>query len=92
MRVTWPHHELVGSDLEVHGWQHIDGAIHLRVTLPDESVGCLPATWTDAFEQRTCEARALTLTPEAVRALRTVLEPLAARRRRRGRPPGKKKK
>jgi hypothetical protein len=29
VRVTWPHHELAGSELELHGWQHVDAEIHL---------------------------------------------------------------
>ena len=85
MRITWPHHELAGAELEVHGWQHIGDEIHLRVTLADGSVGCLPAAWTSLFEIPAVESSALVLNPGSVRTLRAVLEPLGARRRRRGR-------
>ncbi len=89
MRITWPHHELAGAELEVHGWQHIGDEIHLRVTLADGSVGCLPATWTSLFDTPAVGSSALLLNPGSVRALRAVLQPLAARQRRRGREKGK---
>lgn len=69
-------------DLEVRGWQHIQGELRLRVTLADGSVGCLPASWTGLFEEARNENPAV-LSPAAVRALRMVLEPLAARTRNR---------
>jgi len=84
VRITWPHHELAGAELEVHGWQHIGDEIHLRVTLADGSVGCLPAAWTSLFEIPAVGSSALLLNPGSVRALRAVLQPLGARRRRRG--------
>jgi hypothetical protein len=81
VRITWPHHELAGAELEVHGWLHIGDEIHLRVTLLDGSVACLPAAWTNLFEVPEAEAPPLLLSPASVRALRAVLEPLASRRR-----------
>ena len=88
MRVTWPHHELAGAELEVHGWQHIGDEIHLRVTLADGSVGCLPAAWTSLFDTPAVGSSAL-LNPGSARALRAVLQPLVARQRRRAREKGK---
>ena len=37
----------VRAELVVHGWVHIDGEMHLRLTLTVGTIGCLPA---DAFE------------------------------------------
>jgi hypothetical protein len=85
VHVTYPHHELAGADLEVHGWQHIDGEIHLRVTLTDDSIGCLPISWTSLLDDFGVEAPALLLSPASVRALRKVLMPLFDRKRRPGR-------
>jgi hypothetical protein len=50
VRIVWPHHQLCGTELVVHSWQRIDGEVHLRLTLNDGSIGCLPAAWTDLFE------------------------------------------
>jgi hypothetical protein len=80
VRVIWPHHCLYGAKLLVHGWQRIDGEIHLRVTLADGSVGCLPAAWTDLFGETVLDPpprQAVSL--KAIRALRLVIENLAAR-------------
>ncbi len=85
VRVTYPHHELAGADLKVHGWQHIDGEIHLRVTLTDDSIGCLPISWTSLLDHLGLEAHALLLSPASVRTLRKVLTPLVGRKRRPGR-------
>jgi hypothetical protein len=87
VRVTYPHHELAGADLELHGWQHIDGEIHLRVTLTDHSIGCLPISWTSLLDDLGLEAPALLLSPASVRALRKMLAPLVGRQRRPGRRP-----
>ncbi len=80
VRIIWPHHGLYGTKLLVHGWQRIDGEIHLRVTLADGSVGCLPAAWTDLFAETVQEpAPRQAVSLKAIRALRLVIENLAAR-------------
>jgi hypothetical protein len=76
--VTWPHHELFGRELPLHGWRHIEDEIHLKVTLADGSVGCLPASWTNLFG-RSVPISALKLYAASIRDLREVLDPLAAR-------------
>jgi hypothetical protein len=85
VRITWPHHRLVGAELAVHGWRHVGGEVHLRVRLLDGTMGCLPLRWTDLAPVTTSEGTVLTV--EAVRALRRQLEALAARGRRARRPP-----
>ena len=80
--VTWRHHELFGATLKVHGWQHMEGQLHLRVTLCDGSRGLLPAAWTDLLDNQLDGDSELLFGAAAVRALRAVLEPLQGRRKR----------
>ena len=76
--MTWAHHTLCGSELPVHGWRHVNGEIHLRVTLVDGSVGCLPVSWTDLLQETTeATAGGQRLTLASVRALRSLVETLA---------------
>ncbi|MBK6318716.1 MAG: hypothetical protein IPF51_08045 [Dehalococcoidia bacterium] len=42
MRVTWTDHVLYGAELPVDGWHHVDGRIHLVVSLPDGSRSYFP--------------------------------------------------
>jgi hypothetical protein len=77
VRITWPHHQLVGAELAVHGWRHVGAEVHLQVMLLDGTRGCLPLAWTELAPATTSEGAVLTV--EAVRALRGQLEALAAR-------------
>ena len=81
VRITWPHHRLFGTDVVVHGWLHVGGEIHLRTTLTDGSIGCLPVGWTNVLDANSASAdpRPL-LNPESVRALQQLVEALAGRR------------
>jgi hypothetical protein len=77
VRVTWPHHRLVGAELPVHGWRHVDGEVCLRVTLLDGTIGCLPLAWTELVPATAGEG--VVVTVKAVRTLRRQLETLAAK-------------
>jgi hypothetical protein len=77
VRITWPHHQLVGAELAVHGWRHVGAEVHLQVMLLDGTAGCLPLAWTELAPAAT--AGGVVLTVEAVRALRGQLEALANR-------------
>jgi len=80
VRIVWPHHQLCGTELVAHGWQRIDGEIHLRLTLNDGSFGYLPAAWTDLFEtaaEGQPAQHAISLT--GFRSLRALVQALSAR-------------
>jgi hypothetical protein len=77
VRITWPHHRLVGAELAVHGWRQVGGEVHLPVMLLDGTTGCLPLAWTELAPA--VPGRGVVLTVEAVRALRGQLEALANR-------------
>jgi hypothetical protein len=80
VRIVWPHHQLCGTELVVHSWQRIDGEIHLRLTLNDGSIGCLPAAWTDLFEtaaEGQPAQHAISLA--GLRSVRALLQALSAR-------------
>ena len=79
IRIIWPHHRLCGTELVVHGWVHIDGEIHLRLTLTDGSVGCLPAAWTDLFTAAPDLEPQQSVTLAGIRSLRRLVEALSAR-------------
>ncbi len=79
VRISWPHHQLCGAELVVHSWQRIDGDIHLRLTLADGSVGCLPAAWTDLFEPAPEGQPQHAISLAAVRSLRALVQALSAR-------------
>jgi hypothetical protein len=85
IRVEWPHHQLFGVELEVHGWRCIDGEVHLRVRLADGSIGCLPATWTNVLGDGQAAAPAAFVNLDALRNLRQLIDALSRRRTRRGR-------
>jgi len=74
--VTWPHHALYGTDLAVHGWQHLYGEIHLLVTMLDGSKGCLPVAWTDLLPRSAGREEGQTFSVSGVRALRLQLDAL----------------
>lgn len=76
-------HRLYGTELAVHGWHHIQGEIHLLVTLPDGSRGYFPVAGTALFGDDIEEdlPAALTLTADAVRQLRMHVQALQKRRR-----------
>ena len=78
--ILWPHHQLCGTELVVHGWQRINGEIHLRLTLNDGSIGCLPAAWTDLFET-VAEGRSQSqiISLAGLRSLRALVQALSAR-------------
>jgi hypothetical protein len=80
VRIVWPHHQLCGTELVVHSWQRIDGEIHLRLTLNDGSIGCLPAAWTDLFEAA-AEGRPQphTISLAGFRSLHALVQALSAR-------------
>lgn len=80
VRIVWPHHQLCGTELVVHSWQRIDGQIHLRLTLKDGSIGCLPAAWTDLFETAAeCQPPQHTISLAGLRSLRALVLALSAR-------------
>ena len=92
VRITWVDHRLYGTELPVHGWHHIQGEIHLLLTLPDGSRGYFPAAGTALFSAQERERPALLLTGDGARQLRILVEALRARTRRRRRsvgPPSK---
>jgi len=80
IRIVWPHHRLSGAELEVHGWLRIDGEVHLRLRLPDGSIGCLPMSWTSLSAEAPALAKAAFLSLESLRALRQLTELLLDRR------------
>jgi hypothetical protein len=80
IRVEWPHHQLFGAELEVHGWRCIDGEVHLRVRLADGSIGCLPAAWTSLLVDGQAAAPSAFLSLTALRNLRQLVEALSRRR------------
>jgi hypothetical protein len=86
VRIVWPHHALCGTDIVVHGWLHINGEIHLRVTLADGSFGCLPITWTTLLAPVDArpEPHPL-LNAENLRDLHALVQDLARRRKTRAR-------
>jgi hypothetical protein len=86
VRITWVDHRLYGTELPVHGWHHIQGEIHLLLTLPDGSRGYFPAVGTALFSAEEGDLAALVLTGDAVRQLRQLVEAVGARTRRRRRP------
>jgi hypothetical protein len=92
VRVTWADHQLHGTELPVHGWHHIQGEVHLLVTLPDGSRGYLPATATALFDAHEADRPAIVLTPDALRQLRQLVEACRARSGRRQRSAGRKSK
>lgn len=64
----------------MHGWRRIDGEIHLRLTLTDGSIGCLPAAWTDLFEATAQEQQPPhRVNLHSIRAVRLLVEALSAR-------------
>jgi hypothetical protein len=69
---------------------HVDGEIHLRVTLVDGTRSVLPATWTSLFAERPTSPVGLPWNPSAIRELRAMLDPMRSRLRRRGRRRGTK--
>ncbi len=80
VRIVWPHHQLCGTELVVHSWQRIDGEVHLRLTLNDGSIGCLPAAWTDLFEtaaEGQLAQHAISLA--GLRSVRALVQALSAR-------------
>ena len=80
VRIVWPHHQLCGTELVVHSWQHIDGEIHLRLTLSDGSIGCLPAAWTNLFETATDgQPQQHTISLGGLRSLRALVDALSTR-------------
>jgi hypothetical protein len=83
VRINWADHRLYGTELPVHGWHHVQGEIHLLVTLPDGSRGYLPAAATALWPAPQNEGIALTLTVDGVRQLRRLVDALRARGRRR---------
>jgi len=85
IRVEWPHHQLFGAELEVHGWRCIDGEIQLRVRLADGSIGCLPATWTNVLGGGQATASAPFVNLDALRTLRQLIDALSRRRPKRSR-------
>jgi hypothetical protein len=85
VRITWVDHRLYGSELPVHGWHHVQGEIHLLLTLPDGSRGYFPAAGTALFDAQERDRPALILTGDGVRQLRQLMETLGARTRRRRR-------
>jgi len=74
-------HRLYGAELPVHGWHHLDGQIHLLVTLPDGSRGYFPAEGTALWGTATGDLPSLVLTADAVRRLRLLIEASEGRRR-----------
>ncbi len=78
-----PDHRLYGTELPVHGWHHVQGQIHVLVTLPDGSRGYLPVAGTALYGEQddAPSSPALTLTTDAVRQLRLHVEALQKRRR-----------
>jgi hypothetical protein len=85
VRVEWPHHQLFGAELDVHGWRCIDGEVHLRVRLTDGSIGCLPVAWTNVLGIGSASARAGFVSLAAMRDLRQLVDALSRRRAPRGR-------
>jgi hypothetical protein len=85
IRVLWPHHQLFGAELEVHGWRCIDGEVQLRVRLADGSIGCLPAAWTSLLGDGQAGAPAPFVSLAALRNLRHLIEALSRRRATRAR-------
>jgi hypothetical protein len=85
VRITWVDHRLYGSELPVHGWHHVQGEIHLLLTLPDGSRGYFPAAGTALFDAQERDRPALILTGDGVRQLRQLMEALGAQTRRRRR-------
>jgi hypothetical protein len=85
IQVEWPHHQLFGAELEVHGWRFIDGEVHLRVRLTDGSIGCLPASWTNVLEDGQGTASAVFVNLDALRNLRQLIDALGRRRTQRAR-------
>jgi hypothetical protein len=66
--------------LEVHGWVRIDGEVHLRMRLPDGSIGCLPMSWTNLSAEAPFPTTPTLVSLERVRALRQLTELLLDRR------------
>ncbi len=59
---------LYGAELPVDGWHHVDGRIHLVVSLPDGSRSYFPAERTALWDSiRGADLPALLLTGDAVR-------------------------
>jgi hypothetical protein len=85
VRVEWPHHQLFGAELEVHGWRCIDGEVQLRVRLADGSIGCLPVGWTNLLGEAQAVAPSAFLTLAALRNLRQLVDALSRRRATRAR-------
>ena len=80
IRVSSVDHLLYGVELPVHGWHHLDGQIHLIVTLPDGSRGYFPADRTALLDVvEAGDLPALQLTSDAVRQLRLLVQALQAR-------------
>ncbi|MCP5113704.1 MAG: hypothetical protein GY953_22955 [bacterium] len=42
-----PHHPFEGQALDLLGWSHRNGRLHLLLILPDQSRSLIPAEWTD---------------------------------------------
>jgi hypothetical protein len=85
VRITWADHRLYGAELPVHGWHHVQGEIHLVVTLPDGSRTYFPAAGTALFGASEHVQSAVGLTVDGVRQLRQLITALQDRgRRRRG--------
>jgi hypothetical protein len=80
IRVEWPHHQLFGTELEVHGWRCIDGEVQLRVRLADGSIGCLPAAWANVLGDGRAAASAPFVKLAALRNLRQLIDALSRRR------------
>jgi hypothetical protein len=85
VRIVWPHHRLTGAELEVHGWLRIDGEVHLRMRLPDGSIGCLPMSWTSLSAEPPSPREPAFLSLESLRTFRQFTELLLDRRHGRGR-------
>ena len=50
VKVIRNRHPLQGQSLEVLGWIHRNGILHLTLVLPDGSRSLIPADWTDLNE------------------------------------------
>src|SRR5207302_1283579 len=92
VRITWVDHRLYGTELPVHGWHHVQGEIHLLLTLPDGSRGYFPAAGTALFDAHEHNRARLILTGDGVRQLHQLMETLQTRIRRRHRSVGQRSK
>jgi hypothetical protein len=80
VRVTLPEHRLYDCMLPVHGWHHLDGEIHLLVSLPDGSRGYFPAAWTAIWGRSDTERPHRLVSAESIQSLRALVEALDRRR------------